>query len=328
MVVEINVSDVKLMTRSLRERTIVIIATCYPLAVLAVAMRFVSRRIARNYFWWDDWLSVVGLTSDEILTVPGLPSDDVLDGKQPIETALMIYGTKGAYVAEIFYYINQCTLKFSILCFYWRVFSASNVMKFIVAILQCVPVQAIWDPAAQAQPGVKCIDLNGFFFGTSIPNILADFVLVLLPIRQVLHLNITVTQKALVIYIFLLGGFWPMDDSVVWTVVENCCGVISICLPSLRPILKLLPWETIQQAFVRSYGTNKESGIGTRMGNGVSNRSLHQAYWSEIESTNCVVASHPSGIRKETRVDVDSIEMQPTGNSSSEQLAGQSSAQW
>jgi hypothetical protein len=75
-----------------------------------------------------------------------------------------------------------------------------------VAVLQCVPVEAIWNPVAKEKPGVKCINLNGFFFGTSIPNIIADLILVLLPIPEVLKLNINMAQKIFIIFFFLLGG--------------------------------------------------------------------------------------------------------------------------
>lgn len=154
-----------------------------------------------------------------------------------------MYNTKGSYAAELFYYINQATLKLSILALYWRVFSSANyinisikyiggyviiwfiasvslpwyrkctrahdtnaLLQFIVAALQCVPVQAIWDPVAKMEPGVRCVNLNAFFFGTSVPNIVADLVLVLLPTPQVLQLKITTTQKVFVIFFFLLGG--------------------------------------------------------------------------------------------------------------------------
>ena len=58
-----------------------------------------------------------------------LPSNDLIDGKQDITNALLVKGSQGAYTAELFYYLNQLSLKFSILCFYWRVFSSSNYMR-------------------------------------------------------------------------------------------------------------------------------------------------------------------------------------------------------
>ena len=36
----------------------------YVLAVIAVSLRFVSRRLVRSYLWWDDWLMVLALVCD------------------------------------------------------------------------------------------------------------------------------------------------------------------------------------------------------------------------------------------------------------------------
>ncbi|KAJ3544880.1 hypothetical protein NM208_g2811 [Fusarium decemcellulare] len=369
MSAQLELSDVEFMTRGFRQRSIIVFGICYSFAGVAVILRFLSRRIAHNKFWWDDWLAPLGLVVTGgfcACVMSSLPSDELLDGKQKITNALLIRGAQGAYAAELFYYINQLSLKFSVLCFYWRVFSSSNyismsiriiggviilwlIASFIVAVLQCVPVQANWDPVAKAQPGLKCVDLNGFFFGTSIPNILADLVLVLLPIPQVIQLKITTTQKVFVIMFFFLGGFvvitsivrlklitqvnfatfavnWSMDDSVVWTIVENCCGVISVCLPSLRPIVKFLPWRFIQDAFTRSYGTGKDSKNRSRTTNSMFNRSLYQSQWSEITSTRGDLAEPSRGIKKDTRFDVVSIEMNSKINSSRDQLAGSSSS--
>lgn len=114
---------------------------------------------------------------------------------------------------------------------------------------------------------------------------------------------------------------WSMEDSVVWTIVENCCGVISICLPTLRPIMRVMPWKSIQNAFTRSYGATGASRSGTNMGNSAFNHPSRQGYWSEIRSTNDGSVG-PSGIQKDTQVDVVSIEMHPTRDSSPGRFGG------
>ena len=43
-------------------------ATCYAIGVVAVALRFLSRRLSKIRYEWDDWLVVLGLVR------PPLPS--------------------------------------------------------------------------------------------------------------------------------------------------------------------------------------------------------------------------------------------------------------
>ncbi|KAF5964750.1 integral membrane protein [Fusarium coicis] len=369
MASQLELSDVEFMTTGYRTRSIVVFSTCFSLAVLAVALRFLSRVVAKNPFWWDDWLSLTGLFMTGgfcACVLSCLPSLGLLRGEEPINNELLSHNAKGAYVAELFYYCNQLSLKFSILMFYWRVFASSNYIRralyyvglciilwfisaFIVAALQCVPVQANWDPIAKQQPNVKCVDLNGFFFGTSIPNIVADLVLVLLPIPQVLQLKITLAQKCFVILFFLLGGFvvitsivrlqlitkvdfatfavnWPVENSVIWTIVENCCGVVSVCLPSLRPIIRFIPWKAFQNAFTRSYGASHDSKSRSkptvRTGPNLFDRSGQRSQWSQIESSNEAQSERQTGIRKRTDIEINSIEMGSLSNSSQVRLAG------
>lgn len=120
---------------------------------------------------------------------------------------------------------------------------------------------------------------------------------------------------------------WSTDDSVLWTIVENCCGIIGICLPSMRPIVKLMPWRVIQSAFSRSYsGSQGTRSRGNTGGSNIFNKnSRHRAPWSEIGSTNGGPVES-SGIRKETHFDVVSIEMNPPLKSSSQtRIVGESS---
>ncbi|KAF5715820.1 integral membrane protein [Fusarium globosum] len=315
MASQLEVSDVEYMTTGYRNRTILVLSICFPCAVLSIVLRFSCRVLAKNPFWWDDWLSLTGLfmTGGFCACVLWcLPSLGLLAGQVPITNELLAHNSKGAYVAELFYYCNQISLKFSILFFYWRVFASSNYIRrslryigvciilwfisaFIVAVLQCVPVQANWDPIAKQQPGVKCVDLNGFFFGTSIPNITADLVLVVLPIPQVLQLKITLAQKCFVILFFVLGGLF-------------------------------IPWKAFQNAFTRSYGASRESKSRSKQASRIDanlfGRSHQRSQWSQIESTNECQPEGSAGITKQTEIEVNSIEMGSLSNSSQVRLAG------
>ena len=46
-----------------RADVIVVNAVCFAIALVAVTLRFISRRLARVHHWWDDWLVMVALVS-------------------------------------------------------------------------------------------------------------------------------------------------------------------------------------------------------------------------------------------------------------------------
>ncbi|KAH9204281.1 hypothetical protein DL95DRAFT_255163, partial [Leptodontidium sp. 2 PMI_412] len=265
------------LTIAMRNRTIIVITPCLCLAYIAVALRFIARWISRAGFWWDDWLALCGLVCRPHPD-HHLPTYAIINGA-PIDQAYIISNGKTVYAAEMFYYSTQCLLKFSILAFYWRIFSVSTgffsiryqiycmifvvgawyVASTLVTAFQCVPVAAIFD--ASLRPDANCVELQAFFFGVSIPNILSDLFLIILPIPSIWRLKIPSNQRGYVAGFFLLGSFvliasiirlyyivtldlsnfsirWAVNVSVIWSGVENSIGVVCVCLPSLRPILR------------------------------------------------------------------------------------------
>ncbi|KAF2010837.1 hypothetical protein BU24DRAFT_46890 [Aaosphaeria arxii CBS 175.79] len=276
----LSAANVAHLTKSYRTRTIATISVCFPVAVLAVILRFTARRVARTKIWYDDWLSCAGLVLLGVfisLILVDLPDDSIIQG-DPILPSLLSAHAKTVYIAELLYYVTQLSLKASILAYYWRLFSMSSmrvpiyfvtcfvvgwfIASILVAAFQCIPVASLWTPALKSS--AKCIQLRPFFFGVSIPNILADLFLLALPLPYVWSLKISITQRVFVIGFFLLGGFvliasalrlpfvlrldpnkfaanWSVDDSVLWSAIENCMGVVCVCLPSLRPVVRLFP---------------------------------------------------------------------------------------
>ena len=101
---------------------------------------------------------------------------------------------------------------------YWRVFQCREVrllttLGFIVvgmwAIavcvtggLTCIPMEKIWNPAL---PG-KCIDLEAFYYGVQIPNVLTDIYIIIIPIHEIYQLDLPFGQKLSLIGIFGLAG--------------------------------------------------------------------------------------------------------------------------
>ncbi|KAF2030611.1 hypothetical protein EK21DRAFT_111703 [Setomelanomma holmii] len=220
-------------------------ASLLTLSTIAVIIRFASRRISRSKYWWDDWLSLIGLCA--FTTFCG-----------------NIYGSTFAYS------MYRALLKtFADFPKYWddQRYPLSEADKVdsaeaeFMAAIQCIPVAASWKPTSTPP---KCIKLNVFFWGASVPNILIDLFLIILPMPDLYTLRIPRAQKCFVMGIFLLGGFvlfasafrfyyiinlddedfkksWMIHKSVRWTVAEHRTGIICICLAPSRPFFAKIP---------------------------------------------------------------------------------------
>ncbi|PVH94317.1 hypothetical protein DM02DRAFT_539750 [Periconia macrospinosa] len=269
-----------------RNRTIIALSVSFPLAMLAVILRFTARKTSKSGIWYDDWLACAGLVYDSAIR------------GEPIPESTLLANVKAIYVAELSYYITQICLKLSILAFYWRLFKVPSIYVpiylttgfvvawFIASILvtafQCILVASLWTPALRSS--AKCVELAPFFFGTSMPNILADLFLLVLPAPYVWGLKISMIQKIFVMGFLLLGGFVlvatairlplvlamdlrgflansSVENSVLWSAMECCIGVICVCLPALRPVVRLLPWAS---NLGKSSGSGHTSGRNTR----------------------------------------------------------------
>lgn len=141
-------------------------------------------------------------------------------------------------MAEIIYTFIITIVKYSILALYWRVFGrdairwpvwiltaivtawgiavvrveldlhqdSSLLMRWqlFLSIFTCVPPKAFWDKSVvNANCGVNN---KKFLWGISIPNILTDVTLLLIPIPYILRLNTQWSQKRLLLGTFFLGG--------------------------------------------------------------------------------------------------------------------------
>lgn len=126
------------------------------------------------------------------------------------------------FIGELFYGFSASLAKLSVLAFYWRVFPTQNVkvgcmvlasLCFgwtisiqIVNLLQCRPLEAFWNLELRELPGTVCLDVLLYFIGNSSANCVIDFLTLILPVREVLRLNMTTRRKFGVLGIFLLSG--------------------------------------------------------------------------------------------------------------------------
>lgn len=185
-------------------------------------------------------------------------------------------------------------VKLSILFQYRRVFASHSdgfkwQINFLIVIVTawglgimvtacflCTPIDKLWnlDPTA---PG-RCIDIVKFYYGLQIPNILTDVLIIVVPIREVMTLDLTRKLKVGAIAMFLLGAitlsfdivrlvamialkgvvdqtckskltpFAPLPadtcytdhivDAALWTTVEPSVAIIAVCIPSVRSLTR------------------------------------------------------------------------------------------
>jgi hypothetical protein len=72
--------------------------------------------------------------------------------------------------------------------------------QLFLSIFTCAPPKAFWNKSVA---NAKCdVDIKAFLWGISIPNILTDVAILLLPIPYVIRLSMSWSQKRLIIGTF------------------------------------------------------------------------------------------------------------------------------
>lgn len=177
--------------------------------------------------------------------------------------------------AYVFIYAwSVCIIKFSILALYRRIFGMSLLGWFCVALttgylitnhivlpLYTRPLSYYWNQWYGAS-GEVLVNEAKFYLGVGIINLFGDICILTVPVSSVLKLNMERTQKIAICLVFLLGSFvcfaslyriititrlvrtrdisWAKSDVFIWSSVEPSVGIISGCLPTLRPLMMRL----------------------------------------------------------------------------------------
>ncbi|KAJ0122137.1 hypothetical protein J7T55_002649 [Diaporthe amygdali] len=259
----------------------------WAMAVACVGMRFWARKLTRSGFWWDDWIILTSIIWTGIFfftaTCYIVPRGLGLHIWAAPPGAMRAYFF-GLYIVEFAYVLALFSVKSSILALYWRIFSADRRIRWplmilfsisltwavaliVVILLQCQPISAFWarfDVNPPDPSEYNCgVNLHQFFLGNSIPNILTDISLIVVPTPFIWKLSLLHSQKIAILGIFAVGLFvtivsvvrlhfilnldfknpdviWLASQEMNWTITEINVAVICACLPSLKPILNLI----------------------------------------------------------------------------------------
>jgi hypothetical protein len=123
------------------------------------------------------------------------------------------------YSGVIQYPLCELFIKLSILYQYRRLFPNRDfklmanaliaimlmwcVAVMFTGIFFCSPIRKAWEPELQG----SCIALIPFYYGMQIPNVVTDFLILVLPIREIQRLELPLKQKAGVAFTCF---FWVM----------------------------------------------------------------------------------------------------------------------
>ncbi|KAL4995028.1 hypothetical protein BDV10DRAFT_141864 [Aspergillus recurvatus] len=287
---------------SLQPWTLATVVSVTVLAFVAVSLRLLARYERKQKLWWDDWMIIWSMGWNFIVVAfiflmyhsgMGLHADT-------LATENVVLVAKFLVVAEVLYVYNLVWTKMSILLFYYRIFRfpyfkrwAYVISTFIVLwvicitflfIFICVPVQKLWYPQL---PG-HCINQVATWIANAISTIASDLAILMLPIPQVWGLQLRSSEKMALTFAFGLGFFVvfasayrfsvlfsydPLDSTytlaptVGWTAIEMSAGIVSACLPTLRPafhfFFRVLGLQSIMPSMLR---TNHSQTATTNIG--------------------------------------------------------------
>jgi hypothetical protein len=199
-----------------------------PASALALILRIKARRMTKMGVGYDDGLSIaawfVALGYSILLIVwttcyhMGRKIGHLPDAEVDY---ILVKSHEILFASEILYSWSIFLSKMSVLTFYRRLFQFSSIrvpiiilmvcsgiwitVRTFMTIFHCMPVQAYWDKSIDG----KCLNNIGqYYLGTDLTHCLMDFIILALPLFEVVRMKLIFGQKIAVIGIFSLGSLY------------------------------------------------------------------------------------------------------------------------
>ncbi|KAI9821279.1 MAG: hypothetical protein M1827_004015 [Pycnora praestabilis] len=290
-------------------------------AALFIGVRLATR-ISKNKLGVDDYCVIGSLVFSISLSATLCVAVNSGFGKHMIDLkhGPLVEALKMFYVAQIVYKMVVTLNKISILSLYLRIFigqtfrrivygaivfiAVSGAAFIVTTIVQCMPLAAAYDKTIKP---ATCINSTAFWFTYAVINIITDVAILLLPSRQIKHLNLPTREKVGLFGVFTLGAFvcvtsivrtttlnvsaktpdptWNDINSTTWTVVEANVGIVCACLPILKqPLQAIFPriFSTGGTSHSRS-GPNYVLESKTDTVNGHSRTGSNYPHWGNVD---------------------------------------------
>ncbi|KAI0013882.1 integral membrane protein [Xylariaceae sp. FL0662B] len=254
-------------------------------ATIILAIRLYARKWLTRGFGLDDVLILLAYVPSTAFVITGLIAEDRFQWNRhtwDVRHDLFISGLQLALADMILFDLATTLTKLSMLAMVHRLTTASKnrkmsvivlilmaiigingVIFIMIAIFQCSPVSDYWTLSAKRQ---HCIDERAHMLAASIINTVTDFIVVLVPIKTVLGLNLPTKQRRIVIGLFGVGvvassagiarAYFTQvlttaedydttwNSWVVWfsSAIELYLGIICASIPATKPFFaKYLP---------------------------------------------------------------------------------------
>jgi hypothetical protein len=192
---------------------------------VAVMLRFYARyanaSVKEPMFWWDDWAVLAALPFSIVTSAGNIEITNYGFGQhiEDISPSNLLNMLKILYMTCFAFNISSALPKASALFFFQRIFTTkhSNTLKWTMWITQianglwligatlglvfsCHPVEKGWNPVISGH----CNTAQNWL-GATIPSVIIDLVILLLPLPRLWKLQINMPRKIGLIFTFLCG---------------------------------------------------------------------------------------------------------------------------
>ncbi|KAI1437791.1 hypothetical protein GGR50DRAFT_706853 [Xylaria sp. CBS 124048] len=245
-------------------------------AALAIGLRMWVRRTQRVAIMLDDYLIAVSLIfviGTLIVTMMGVKAGAgrriwSLDPSDVASVFRLLFAYTFIYAACV------SLTRLSILYFYYRIFERGSpwfrlslyiasfstvayvITAYVGAVFLCRPIPFFW---TQYDGGKgRCINTFAFYFYMTVVNTVLDICVLLIPIREISLLQMSREKKISLCAVMGLGGIvcivsvvkiwaffqfsvvvdvvFAQADTFLLSSAEPAFGIVSACLPILRPL--------------------------------------------------------------------------------------------
>ncbi|KAL4937701.1 hypothetical protein BDV06DRAFT_226709 [Aspergillus oleicola] len=259
---------------SLQPMFLIVMSLLLFLSVITVSLRLYCRVFRVHKLGTDDYLIVAATGVTIGMSIMNGFHIAIGTGQhlQYLDLEVVLIPTlKHWYAYQLVYPITVGLVKFSILAQYYRIFEVRNFRFQVVAVgifvllytIICIFVNAFechskpwraWDPSFPT----GCNNLPATYFSTAAITIFTDLVILVMPLPQLMKLNLHRRRKYALFAIFLTGTFasaasiarlnalykYTVTEDVsydaiqilLWTQIEVNVAIISASAPSLRPL--------------------------------------------------------------------------------------------